>query len=54
MSKEELIADIKLTNNGYLFVATYAQVELAKQHPEIFRVFGVGMNGNPRISLKGK
>lgn len=54
MTKEQLIADIELSNNGYLFVATYAQVELAKQFPDIFRVYGVGLNGNPRISLKGK
>jgi hypothetical protein len=51
MTKQELIDEIKQTNNGYLFVANHAQHELAKQHPDTFVRFGLGMNGNLKIGL---
>ena len=32
-----LCADIRLTNNGYLFAPTAEQIELAKENPKIFK-----------------
>ena len=49
---EKLIADVKMCNNGYIFVATSQQVLIAQQNPSIFKTFGVGFNGNPKIALK--
>lgn len=50
---EKLVAEIKMTNNGYIFIATFAQLEVAYANRDVFTVFGLGMNGNPKIGLVG-
>lgn len=52
MTKQQLIDDVKMTNNGYIFIATAEQLEVAYANKDTFVVFGLGMNGNPKISLK--
>lgn len=52
MTVEQLIADIKLSNNGYIFTATDKQVAVARENKDIFRLFGISLNGNPKIGLR--
>ena len=51
MTPQELIDSIRMTNNGYIFIATLAQLEVAKANPDIFAIFGLGMNQAPKIGL---
>lgn len=37
---ENLIERIKSTNNGYLFVPTQKELEIARQNPDIFIIQG--------------
>jgi hypothetical protein len=51
MTRQDLIDSIRMTNNGYIFIATMAQLDVAKANPDIFAIFGLGMNQNPKIGL---
>jgi len=38
MNAQDLIANLKATNNGYLFAPTNAELATARLHPELFTV----------------